>query len=53
MTQPNIKTVKVLILLLIIASFLIISGVTGLYYWKGLQELKPKQKYATTYFVFY
>jgi flagellar basal body-associated protein FliL len=53
MTQPNIKIVKVLILFLIIVSLLIISGVTGLYYWKGLQELKPKQKYATTYFVFY
>lgn len=53
MTQPNIKIVKVLILFLIIVSFLIIGGVTGLYYWKGLEEIKPKQKYATTYFVFY
>ena len=51
MTLQNLKRARILLAASLVASLLIIAGVTGLYYWKGLEKLKPKDEYSKSYFV--
>ena len=53
MTQENFKKARKFLIACIAAALLTMGAVSGLYYWKGLQNLSSKDNPDSSYYILF